>query len=78
MKRLNILMLVIFISLLSRIKVSGKPALNEENRNLCDGDPDKAECIREIEEAKASPGIDEVQQEVLTSTNLGKRKLNRA
>lgn len=29
---------------------------------MCDGDPDKAECIREIEEAKASPGIDEVQE----------------
>ena len=24
----------------------------EENRNLCESEPDKAECIREVEEAK--------------------------
>lgn len=35
----------------------------EENRNLCEDDPDKVECIREVEEAKASPGINDVQQE---------------
>ena len=35
----------------------------EENRNLCEDDPDKAECIREVEEARANPGINDVQQE---------------
>lgn len=38
-------------------------AIEEENRNLCEDDPDKAECIREVEEAKANPGINDVQQE---------------
>jgi len=30
---------------------------------LCEDDPDKAECIREVEEAKSNPGINDVQQE---------------
>ena len=30
---------------------------------MCEDDPDKVECIREVEEAKASPGINDVQQE---------------
>lgn len=30
---------------------------------MCEDDPDKAECIREVEEAKANPGINDVQQE---------------
>ena len=28
--------------------------LLEENRNLCEDEPDKAECIREVEEAKGN------------------------
>lgn len=36
-------------------EIFGKPALNEENRNLCESEDDKAECIKEIEEAKAIP-----------------------
>ena len=31
----------------------------EENRNLCESEDDKAECIKEIEEAKASPVAEE-------------------
>ena len=30
---------------------------------MCEDDPDKAECIREVEEAKATPEINDVQQE---------------
>ena len=30
---------------------------------MCEDDPDKAECIREVEEAKSNPGINDVQQE---------------
>ena len=30
---------------------------------MCEDDPDKAECIREVEEAKENPGINNVQQE---------------
>ncbi|KAM7450931.1 hypothetical protein ABFA07_001327 [Porites harrisoni] len=46
------------ILLLCCIEVSGKPALNEENRNLCESEPDKAECIREVEEAKGTEQVD--------------------
>ena len=30
---------------------------------MCEDDPDKAECIREVEEAKANPEIDDGQQD---------------
>ena len=30
---------------------------------MCEDDPDKAECIREVEEAKATPEINDVHQE---------------
>ncbi|XP_027054975.1 uncharacterized protein LOC113682026 [Pocillopora damicornis] len=52
-----------FVLLLSCIDVFGKPALNEENRNLCESEDDKAECIKEIEEAKASPVAEENPEE---------------
>ena len=32
--------------------------LKEENRNLCESEPDKAECIREVEEAKGTEQVD--------------------
>ncbi|RMX36887.1 hypothetical protein pdam_00001014 [Pocillopora damicornis] len=35
----------------------------EENRNLCESEDDKAECIKEIEEAKASPVAEENPEE---------------
>ncbi|CAH3156454.1 unnamed protein product [Porites evermanni] len=44
--------------LLCCIEALGKPALNEENRNLCESEPDKAECIREVEEAKGTEQVD--------------------
>lgn len=30
---------------------------------MCEDDPDKAECIREVEEAKATTEVNDVQQE---------------
>ena len=34
----------------------------EENRNLCEDEPDKAECIKEVEEVKRSLQSEEEQQ----------------
>ncbi|XP_020896522.1 uncharacterized protein LOC110235405 [Exaiptasia diaphana] len=35
--------------------VEAKPTLDEERRNLCEGESNLAECIKEVEEAKATP-----------------------
>ncbi|KAK2573783.1 hypothetical protein P5673_001478 [Acropora cervicornis] len=37
--------------------------MKKENRNLCEDEPDKAECIREVEEAKGNHDSTEQQDE---------------
>jgi len=65
-----ILSLATLISIFSLIEVSGKPALNEENRNLCESEPDKAECIREVEEAKGNLDNGEQQGDSLVNCDI--------
>ncbi|XP_068732070.1 uncharacterized protein [Montipora capricornis] len=54
MKTVIISLLIAIISVLNLTDVHAKPSLNEENRNLCEDEPDIAECIREVEDAKGN------------------------
>ncbi|XP_031565933.1 uncharacterized protein LOC116301074, partial [Actinia tenebrosa] len=47
------LVLAFIFSHLFLLCVVSKPTLDEEKRNLCEGEPNLAECLMEVEEAKA-------------------------
>ncbi|XP_067054170.1 uncharacterized protein [Acropora muricata] len=70
MKKEIILFLTAIILVLSRMNAHGKPALNEENRNLCEDEPDKAECIREVEEAKGNHDSTEQQGDSILNCDV--------
>ncbi|XP_068685450.1 uncharacterized protein [Montipora foliosa] len=67
MKTVIISLLIAIISVLNLTDVHAKPSLNEENRNLCEDEPDIAECIREVEDAKGNHDSAEQNQDESTT-----------